>query len=106
MTSELSDLTSASLERIYLKACCKPTYRVKWLKNKGAILIIVWSFLVTSVFHLVKSGYDNEAREENFRPFGVILIASFLFFPVGGWLADNYVGRYMMIRYSMRIIWI
>ena len=107
MASELSDLTtSASLERIYFKACCKPTYRVKWLKNKGAILIIIWSYLVTSVFHLVKSGYDNTPKEQYFRPSGVILVASSLLFPVGGWLADNYVRRYRMIRYSMRIIWI
>ena len=106
MSSELSELTSESRERIYFKSRCKPALRINWLKNKGAILIIIWTYLVTTVFHLLRSGYDNESKEQYFHPSGLILIASLFFFPVGGWLADNYIGRYRMIRCCMRIMWI
>ena len=39
------------------------------------------------------------------NPLGIILIATLFVFPIGGWLADAYTGRYKMIRYSMRIMW-
>lgn len=85
---------------------CRPAYRVKWLKNKGAILIIVWSFLVSSVFHFVRAGYQRNLREEYVSLGGVVLVLTALLFPIGGWLADAYIGRYRMIRYSIWMMWI
>ena len=36
----------------YLQVCCRVTYRMRKLKNmyKGAILVLVWSFLAMSVY--------------------------------------------------------
>ncbi len=34
-----------------LKMCCRPTYQARKLKNKGALLILVWNCLVMSVFY-------------------------------------------------------
>ena len=85
---------------------CRPAYRVKWLKNKGAILIIVWSFLVSSVFHFVRAGYQRNLREEYVSLGGVVLVLTALLFPIGGWLADAYIGRYRMICYSTWMMWI
>lgn len=93
-----------SLKIAYLKSCCKPAYRVKWLKNKGAILIIIWSYLISSVFHLLRNGYGDTDKVQT-NPLGIILAAAFLFFPIGGFLADVYFGKYKMIRYSMWIMW-
>ena len=90
----------------------KPNYRLKWLKNKGAILVVFWSFLVNSVYHgfqymtldgSKKIGNENLASP---KPTGIILVSLALLFPVGGWLADSYVGRHKMIRYSTWIMWI
>ena len=86
--------------------CCKPVYRVRWLKNKAAILIIIWSFLVTSVYHLLRNGYSDEPKQQNITVMGIIMVAATLLFPIGGWLADTYFGRYKTIHYSMWIMWI
>jgi peptide/histidine transporter 3/4 len=80
----------------------KPTCRVKWLKNKGAILIVVWSYLTTTVFHLLKADY----KESRAYPRGIILMSTALLYPVGGWIGDTCLGRYKVIRCSMWIMWI
>ena len=87
------------------RQCCVSGHGVKWLKNKGAILIIVWSYLVESVLHLLRDGYRDKA-EEYVSNTGIILVSSTLLYPIGGWLADTWLGRYMVIRYSMWIMWI
>ena len=86
-------------------SCAPKCNEVKWIKNKGAILIIVWSFLTGSVFHLLRSGY-KEKTEDYTSNTGIILISSTLLYPIGGWLADTHLGRYALIRYSMWIMWI
>ena len=95
-----------SEEQSIIRYLCRPTYRVRWLKNKGAILIIVWSFLVSSVFHFVRAGYQRNLREEYVSLGGIVLVLTALLFPIGGWLADAYIGRYRMIRYSVWMMWI
>ena len=95
-------MATAPNSRSLFKEHFKPTYRVKWLKNKGAILIIVWSYLTTTVFHLLKAGY----KENSVYPRGIILVSTALFYPVGGWIGDTCLGRYKIIRCSMWIMWI
>ena len=82
--------------------CAPKCGKMKWIKNKGAVLIILWSFLVGSVFHLLRAGY----KEKTVSNTGFILISSTLLYPIGGWLADTRLGRYAVIRYSMWIMWI
>ena len=87
------------------RQCCISGHRVKWLKNKGAILIVVWSYLVGSVLHLLTDGYKDKTKEYVSNT-GIILVCSTLLYPIGGWLADTRLGRYTVIRYSMWIMWI
>lgn len=87
--------------------CFKPVYRVRWLKNKAAILIIIWTYLVTTVYHLLRSGYiDQPEYNVSVSVMGIIMIAAILLYPIGGWLADTYFGRYKTIQFSMRMMWI
>lgn len=86
--------------------CYKPVYRVRWLKNKAAILIIVWTYLITTVYHLLRSGYINHPQHNSISVMGITLIAAALLYPVGGWLADTYFGRYKTIQFSMWAMWI
>ena len=94
----------------YLKAYCRPDcrYRVKWLKNKGAILIVFWNYLVMSVYHLLSGGYTTKQLDHPFHVSntGIILWCMALLFPIGGWLADTRIGRYKMIHYSLWVMWI
>ena len=96
------------LSGTYLKTCCRPAYRVKWLKNKGAILIVFWNYLVMSIYHLLSEGYKEKHLDNPFHvsTTSIILWCMVLLFPIGGWLADTRVGRYKMIHYSLWIMWI
>ena len=89
---------------------CRPKYRLRWLENKGAILVVIWSFLVNNVYHFMAHNSNtlllssNEAKQTPF-PTAVVLFCTAFFFPVGGWLADSYLGRHKTIRYSTWLMW-
>ena len=89
------------------KYCCKPVYRVRWLKNRGAILIIIWNLLVLNVYYLFTEGYKQTQLQNPLKAnwMGIFMWCMALLFPIGGWLADTRVGRYKVIHYSMWIMW-
>ena len=92
------------------QAGCKPVCRLKWIKNKGAVLIVIWSFLVTPVYYLVRGNPGVNASEGQDDPLnvsvnGIILLSMTLLFPIGGLLSDVRLGRYKTVRYSMWIMW-
>ena len=84
-----------------LKMCCKPTYRMRRLTNKGAIMILIWNFLITTMV------FANGHTTGIYRLQSILqLVAGGLTLPIAGWLADVYFGRYKVIRFSMWIMWI
>ena len=97
---QLSNKSYSARDR--LKMCCRPTYRVRKLKNKGALLILVWSLLVTSVFYFA-SMYPHNIFHQNSHIYSIIWG---LTLSIAGWLADVYLGRYRVIRWSILIMWI
>ena len=87
-----------------LKVCCKPTYRPRRVKNKGAILVLIWNHLIFSVFHLLLKYKDITwgtplAWFSMFTAFGSTLL-------IAGLLADTRIGRYKLTCCSIWIIWI
>ena len=60
------------------------------LKTKGAILILVWNFLLINVYNYL-AVYGN-------RPNGYTIetIALSFTLPLAGWLADVHFGRYRL----------
>ena len=107
MSVEL-DTSFDSLVGDYPGPSCKPAYRVKWLKTKGAILILIWNYLVFSVYHLFQVGYKESWFYHPFQvsATGIIMWSMAILFPIGGWLADSRIGRYKVIHYSTLIMWI
>ena len=96
---DILQLSNRSADR--LKMCYRPTYRVRKLKNKAAILILVWNFLVAGAFYYL-SMYPHK-----FHPaWHMYSIIWGLTLPIAGWLADVYLGRYRVIRWSILIMWI
>ena len=89
---------------------CKVQYRLQWITNKGAVLVVIWSYLAWSVFHLLRNSYtySEKQRDKDVSDGGIILslVFSALFYPIGGWLADAYFGRHRLVRYSTCIMWI
>ena len=39
----------------YLKPCGRLTYHPRRLKSKGAILIVIWNFLLMTAFHYMRT---------------------------------------------------
>ena len=84
-----------------LSICCKPSFRLRRLKNKGAILVLVWSFFCLSVpFYYLKTTEGNNLGEFNIEAFALGLILL-----VAGWIADIRFGRYRVMYVSTWIMW-
>ena len=98
--SPLSCRTISTLERLQL--CCKPTYKPRRVKNKGAILILVWNYMIMSVYGMF---YQYLIRQDRIL-LRVWVVAFGLAPPIAGWLADARVGRYKVVRCSIWIMWI
>ncbi len=81
-----------------LKMCCRPSYRIRKLKNKGAILLLVRNYLVLSVF------YYHTVYPNKFPSIGRLCsIVWGLSLPIAGYLADVHLGRYKIICWSIYI---
>ena len=88
-----------------LKMCFKPTYKLRKLKNKGAILVLVCNFLVTSVFYYISF---KSVTPEHYCTmcFKVIKVPIGLVLPFAGWLADVYFRRHKVLVFSIVTMWI
>ena len=82
--------------------CCKPTYKPRRVKNKGAIFVLIWNYLIMNEFYLL-SQYPTHTSEYKMV---IWQVAFGLTLPVAGWLADICIGRYKVIRSSVWIMWI
>ena len=87
----------------YLQAYCRISYRMRKLKSKGAILVLIWSFMVMGVFYYLLNSllasYHDSISTSVMTIIGVTL-------PIAGWLADVQFGRYGVMCCSIWIMWI
>ena len=83
-----------------LKLCLMPTYRPRMVRNKGAILVLVFNFLIMNALALLSIySYHNNI--------GLIagVVGMSLIIPLAGWLADVRIGRFKVIYGSVLIMW-
>ena len=80
-----------------------PTYKPRRLKHKGAILTLFWNFSVLMAFILY---LRSKKLDEIQLPYQIVLGCSTIAFPISGWLADVYIGRYRVIKYSLVFTWL
>ena len=86
------------------RCCCKATYEPRYLKNKGAILVLVWNYLISN---LVTFYIERSNESGTVLTYCIIYLMSFcLTMPIAGWIADTRIGRYKVIRCSIWIMWI
>ena len=76
----------------------KSIYKIRKLKNKGAIVVLVWNFFIASASNYLIKYTVPQWWELNAVALGLTL-------PFAGWLADIRFGRYRVIRWSMWIMW-
>ena len=106
----VEELSEANMEHISsqtgvhseekVKLCSKPSYQIRKLRNKGAIIILLWNFLAISTYNYLEKA-TNVPYEKHI---GTVALGCTL--PLAGWLADVYIGRYKVIRWSIWIMWI
>ena len=70
---------------------------MKLHKTKGALLILVWTSLPFAV-------YKSPIINTHLNSYSILALAA-LSLPLAGCLSDVCLGRYGVIRYSMRIMW-
>ena len=87
----------------YLQTYCRISYRMRKFKTKGAILVLIWSFMVMGVFYYLLNSllasYHDSVITSVMTIIGVTL-------PVAGWLADVRFGRYRVMYCSIWTMWI
>ena len=94
-----SEITTAE----YLRLCCKVRYRPRVLNNKGAILVLVWCFLI---FFMINYSIRKAVETQGYLAYALVLAIVGILLPVAGWLADVRFGRYKVICWSMWTMWI
>ena len=78
----------------------KPFFQLRRLKNKGAILVLVWSYLCSSVIYFnLKSNWDNRGVKFLIQAGALCITLS-----IAGWIADVRFGRYRYL--SMWLMWV
>ena len=84
-----------------LKACCNiKRYQIRRVKNKGAVLVLAISYLVTSILYIIASITAHKPVYQVWLiPFGITTA-------IAGWLTDAFIGRYKVIRCSIWIMWL
>ena len=86
-----------------VRRCFKPRrYHLRRIKNRGAVLILIWSYCVSSLYFYTSY---KASRVYSYIVFATIHITVGLTIPLAGWLADIRFGRYKMIRFSMWTMW-
>ena len=81
-------------------------------KNKGMILIFLWSLTGWIAYHFIQFSIINAKEMIGLHAIiatilsGSALLMGTLFFPVLGLIADVYWGRYKMIRRTLFIMWL
>ena len=87
-----------------LKECFKPRYRVRRVKNKGAILVLVWNYLLSSLYFYIRYTTSEIYSSSTYT----IILQSIIgvTMPIAGYLADVRFGRYKVISFSIWIMWL
>ena len=97
-TSSIANKSSKQVRR-----CFKPRYRFRRVKNRGAILILIWSYCISSLHFYISY---NALRVYSYLVFAMLQISVGLTIPLAGWLADIRFGRYKVICFSICTMWI
>ena len=92
---------------IILRYLLKPSYHLRRLKNRGAILILVWNYAVWTAFNFSTNKFSmNGTVTNDLLAVLVQAIGAGVLMPLAGWLADVRFGRYRVITLSVWMMWV
>ena len=102
LLKHVSLLSSEFTTKEKLSICCKPSFELRRLKNKGAILVLIWNCICVSIpYYYQKISEDDHGVEFNMQ-----IVTLGLTLSIAGWIADVCFGRYRVMCFSMWITWV
>ena len=76
----------------------RQNYRYRWLKKKSTSLILFWSFSASLMGNYFLNSFFYSGASLHWQsPSWLLPLAAFIY-PISGWLADVYFGRYKVIK--------
>ena len=82
---------------------CRPGYRARRVRSKGAVLVIVWNLLTWACSTASIVNVEVISQSAAFESInGMATVVLYLF---AGWLADVYFGRYKVMKVSIWVVW-
>ena len=103
--SELDPLLTRQDHR-QLSCCCRLSYKPRKFSSKGAVLVLVWQFLVFCGAFIIVLDIPNQ--KHNIRAYLEVtaLIPLTLVAIISGWLADTKVGRSRVVQTGLFVSWL
>ena len=87
----------------YLQAYCRISYRMRKLKTKGAVLVLMWSFMVMNVFNYL---HDSLLVSYHDSVITSVMTIAYVTLSIARWIADVRFGRYKVMHFSIWTMWI
>ena len=81
-------------------------YKIRRVTNKGAILVLLLSYLVSSMYYLFFNIKVSHLHYSTKFYSCLWLITFSVSASLSGWLADAFIGRYKVIKNSVLIMWL
>ena len=109
-----SDEGAARPSRLRVKGlCCRNKPRIRWIRSKGAVLVLLWNCLILNYYGNLDSILAEALQLSSVHAEGVIYLlvtliealSLMLLYPLAGWIADVYLGRYRVIKVSLWLMW-
>ena len=103
--SELDPLLTRQDHR-QLSCCCKLSYKPRKFSSKGAVLVLVWQFLVFCGALITKVDVSVQNSRIRVPLESATVIAVVLVAIISGWLADTKVGRSKVVQTGLFLTWL
>ena len=103
--SELDPLLTRQDHR-QLSCCCKLSYKARKFSSKGAVLVLLWQFLVVSGLLSVETPLPQLKFTESTPVATILVIVVILVAIISGWLADTTVGRCKVVQTGLFLTWL
>jgi len=84
---------------VRIKSASRENRRQFGCKRKGAVLVLTWQFVTFLVYNFALNGLDDY----HWRTYAY---AAFIVIPISGWIADSYAGRYRVIKFCFKLMWL
>ena len=73
--------------------------------SRGAVIVLIWSFLTVSVFFFFDPSTFIRNRSSGLYLDFALVICILFFYPFAGWLGDGYFGRYKVVSIGLLVTW-